>query len=110
MRGQKLKTFSDFLKRTEIIPQALLIITKDGPHNCIYAKAELKTKIFDIPFYELNLSDNLNLREELSGFYDNEDLPTLLYFRGNQMISKVEGFDKLNNIIHILSEVIELHP
>ena len=109
MIGQKLKKFSDFLKRAEIIPQAILVITKDDSHNYIYAIAELKSKKIDIPFYELNLSDNLNLREELSGFYDNEDLPTLIYFRGNKMISKIESFDKLNNIIHSLSDAMVLH-
>ena len=109
MRGQKLKTFSDFLKRAKIIPHAVLVITEDDSYSCVNAIAELRSKKFDIPFYELNLSDNSNLREELIDFYNKEDLPTFIYFRGNEMISKIVGFDKLNNFIDSLSDAINIH-
>lgn len=34
MKAQKLKTFSDFLKRTELIPHALLVITENASEDC----------------------------------------------------------------------------
>ena len=82
MRGQKLKTFADFLKRATIIPHALLVITEDDSHDCVFAIIDLRAKKIDIPFYEINLSDNPNLKTELTGIFDNDILPSIIYFRG----------------------------
>ena len=109
MKAQRLKTFSDFLKRIEIIPHTLLVITEDDSNDCDYAIMELRALNYDIPFYELNLSDNPNLKEELARFYDIDGLPTFICFRGKKMISKVVGFDRSNNFTHFLSEAIQVH-
>lgn len=107
MKAQKLKTFSDFLKRTVIIPHALLIITEDDSVDCTQALLEIRSLNYDIPFYELNLSENPNLIKELSQFYSIDGIPTFIYFRGKKMISKVVGFDKTNNFTHFLSDAIQ---
>ncbi len=109
MKAQKLKTFNDFLKRAEIIPHALLVITKDDSNDCINAIMELRALNYDIPFYELNLSENPSLIEELSQFYEIDGIPTFIYFRGKKMISKVVGFDRSNNFSHILTEAVQMH-
>jgi hypothetical protein len=108
MKAQKLKTFGDFLRRAEIIPHALLVITEDASDDCDRAIMELRALNYDIPFYELNLSDNPNLKEELARYYDIDGLPTFIYFRGKKMISKIVGFDRSNNFTHFLSEAIQV--
>ena len=108
MKAQKLKTFSDFLRRAEIIPHVLLVITEDESEDCYRAIMELRALNYDIPFYELNISDNPTLREELTRFYDIDGLPTFIYFRGKKMISKIVGFDRSNNFTHFLSEAIQV--
>nr|BDT27883.1 thioredoxin family protein [Bacteriovorax sp. HI3] len=108
MRAQKLKTFSDFLKRAEIIEHALLIITEDESLECERAILELRSLNYDLPFYELNLSDNPNLKEEISAFYDIESLPTFIYFRGKKMVSKIKGYDQSNNFSRFLSTAVHL--
>lgn len=106
MKAQRLKTFSDFLKRAEIIPQALLVITEDNCEDCDRAIIELRSLNYEIPFYELNLSDNPDLIKELEKHYDIDSLPTFIYFRGKKMISQITGFDKSNNFSQFLSSAV----
>lgn len=106
MKAQKLKSFSDFLKRAEIIPHALLIITEDNSTECDEAVRELRGLNFDLPFYELNLSDTPGLREELTQLYGIDTIPTFIYFRGKKMVSKINGFDKSNNFSRFLTTAI----
>ena len=110
MRAQKLKTFSDFLKRAEIIPHALLVITEDNSDDCYRAIMELRSLNYDIPFYELNLSENPNLKDELSSYYNIEGLPAFIYFRGKKMVRQVMGFDLSNNFSHFLIDAIQISP
>ena len=107
MKAQKLKTFSDFLRRAEIIPHALLVITENDSDDCYRAIMELRSLNYDIPFYELNLSENPNLKDELSMFYDVEGLPTFIYFRGKKMVTQVMGFDLSNNFSHFLTDAFQ---
>ena len=109
MKAQKLKSFSEFLRRAEIIPHALLVITEDESYDCDRAIIELRSLNYDIPFYELNLSENPQLKEELVGFYDLDGLPTFLYFRGKEMVSKIVGFDRPNVFNHFLTEAVQIH-
>lgn len=103
MKAQRLKTFSDFLKRAEIIPQSLLIITKDDCEDCDRAILELRALKYEIPFYELNLSDNPNLVAELHEHYQIDSVPTFIFFRGKKMVSQITGFDKSNNFSKFLT-------
>lgn len=107
MKAQRLKTFSDFLRRAEIIPHALLVITEDDSDACDRAILELRALNYDIPFYELNISENPNLKEELNKYYDIEGLPTFIYFRGKKMMNKIVGFDKSNNITQFLTNAVQ---
>lgn len=93
MKTQKLKAFEDFLKRAEIIPETLLLITENNS-TCDKAIKELRSLHFEIPFYELNLSDYPNLELELSSYYSKDKLPTFVYFKGKNIVDKKEGFDK----------------
>jgi hypothetical protein len=93
MKSQKLKAFEDFLKRAEIIPETLLLITKNNS-ICDNAITELVQINYEIPFYELNLSDHPNLESELSNYYDENRLPAFVYFRGTHMVSKKDGLEK----------------
>lgn len=106
MKAQRLKTFGDFLKRVEIIPQALLVITKDDCSDCERAIKELRALRYDIPFYELNITENPNLAHELEAHYSVESLPTFIYFRGKKMISQITGFDKTNNFSQFLTNAV----
>jgi hypothetical protein len=108
MKAQRLKTFSDFLKRAEIIRHALLVITEDDSDACDRAIQELRSLNYDIPFYELNLSDNPNLKTELSKYYAIDELPTFIYFRGKKMTGKIVGFDKLNNFTQFLTNAVQV--
>ena len=108
MKAQRLKTFSDFLKRAEIIPHALLVITEDDSDSCDRAIMELRSLNFEIPFYELNLTENPDLKEELSRFYEIDHLPTFIYFRGKKMISKIIGFDRSNNFTSFLTNAVHV--
>ena len=108
MKAQRLKTFSDFLRRAEIIPHALLVITEDYSDDCDRAILELRSLNYDIPFYELNLSDNPNLKEELNRYYDIDGLPTFIYFRGKKMVSQIVGFDKSNNFSQFLTSAVQV--
>jgi hypothetical protein len=93
MKSQKLKAFEDFLKRAEIIPETLLLITKNNP-TCEKALGELRKLNYEIPFYELNLSEHPHLERELSNYYNKDKLPTFVYFRGKNVVSKKDGFEK----------------
>ena len=106
MKAQKLRTFSDFLKRAEIIPQTLLVITKDECIECEEAVMELRSLNYDIPFYELNLSENPNLIKEIEEHYQIESVPTFLFFRGTKLIGQITGFDKSNNFTKFLTSAV----
>lgn len=105
MKAQKLKTLSDFLKRAEIIPQSLLVITEDDSDDCFQAILELRALNYEIPFYELNLSENPNLKIELHD-YNIEILPTFIYFRGKKMMKKITGFNPSNNFTQFLTSAV----
>jgi hypothetical protein len=107
MKAQRLKTFSDFLRRAEIIPHALLVITEDDSDACDNAIYELRSLNYDIPFYELNLTENPNLKDELNRYYDVDSLPTFIYFRGKKMIGQIVGFDKSNNFTQFLTSAVQ---
>ncbi len=107
MRAQRLRTFGDFLKRAEIIPQSLLVITNDSD-DCSRAILELKALNYDMPFYELNLSDNPNLISELSELYEIDDLPMFIYFRGKKMVSKIIGHGKNHDFSGFLTSAVNL--
>lgn len=102
MRAQKLRTFGDFLKRAEIIEHALLVITENDSADCDRAIMELRSLNYDMPFYELNLSENPNLKSELAEICDIDVLPTFIYFRGKKVVSKINGFDQSNNFSQFL--------
>ena len=106
MKAQRLKSMKDFLKRIEIIPQALLIISEDNYKLCDAAILELRALNFDLPFYELNLSESPELRVELSKQYGFEIVPTLIYFRRNKMISKLVGMSNEHDFSHFLTSAI----
>ena len=93
MKTQKLKAFEDFLRRAEIIPETLLLITENNS-ACRKVITQLDSLSFEIPFYELNLSDYPNLEGELSDYYSKDKLPTFFYFRGKNIINRKEGFDE----------------
>lgn len=107
MKAQKLRTFGDFLKRAEIIPQSLLVITNDSD-DCSSAVKELRALNYDMPFYELNLSENPNLISELSELYDIDDLPMFIYFRGKKMVSKIIGHKKNQDYSGFLTSAVNL--
>lgn len=106
MKTQKLKSFGDFLKRAEIIPHALLVITEDHSEVSDKAVGELRALNFDLPFYELNLSDTPGLRGELSKLYGIDTVPTFIYFRGKKMVSKIIGLDLNHNLTNFLTSAI----
>lgn len=108
MRAQKLKTFGDFLKRAEIIEHALLVITEEDCEECDLAIRELRSLNYDLPFYELSLSENPELKKELEGFFAVETLPTFIYFRGKRAIRKIQGYDRSNNFSRFLTEAVHL--
>ncbi len=108
MKAQRLKTFGDFLKRAEIIEHALLILIEDDSEACDLAVLELRALNYDMPFYELNLSESPNLKEEISSYCDIDVLPTFLYFRGKKMVSKTKGYDHSNNFSQFLSNAVHL--
>lgn len=108
MRAQKLRTFGDFLKRAEFIEHALLVITEDDSPSCDLAIMELRSLNYDMPFYELNLSENPNLKSELAEFYDIDTVPTFIYFRGKKVVSKIKGYDQSNNFSRFLSDAVHL--
>lgn len=107
MRAQKLKTFGDFLKRAEIIPQSLLVLTNDSA-DCSEAILELKALNYDVPFYEINLSENPDLMTELSHLYGPFEFPTLLYFRGKVMIRKKIIYKQTQDFSSFLKEAVNL--
>jgi Glutaredoxin len=107
MKAQRLKSFKDFLKRAEIIPHALLIITKENCEDCEKAIAALRVLHYEVAIYELSLTNNPELKKELDELYQIKDLPTFLYFRGKDLSKQVDGFDGnydftsfLNSAIH----------
>ena len=102
MKSQKLKAYRDFLRRAEIIPETLLVITENNSQACSRAIIELNRLEYEIPFYELNLSDNPNLEQELSHYYEKNNLPTFIYFHGKNIINKKIGFDEVTNISNFL--------
>lgn len=106
MKAQRLKSFGDFLKRAEIIPQSLLVITEDNSEDCDRAILELRSLNYDIPFYELNLSDNPDLIKEIEQHYDIDSLPTFIYFRGKKIMGQITGFDKSNNFSKFLTTAV----
>jgi hypothetical protein len=103
MKSQKLKAYRDFLRRAEIIPETLLVITDNNSQACNRAIKELKSLDYEIPFYELNLSDNPQLKEELASYYDQNNLPSFIYFHGKNMINKKMGFDEVTTISNFLN-------
>ena len=106
MKAQRLKSFNEFLKRIEIIPQALLIISEDNSTLCGTVVEKLRALNFDLPFYELNLSETPELRDELSKLYRFETVPTLIYFRGKKMINKMVGMSEDNDLSQFLTNAI----
>jgi thioredoxin-related protein len=106
MLAQRLKTLNDFLKRAEIIPQALLVITENDSTECVEALIELRALDYEIPFYDLSLSENPNLKNELEKYYKLDHLPTFMYFRGKRMIGQITGFSKSNNFSLFLTTLV----
>ncbi|MBY0413668.1 MAG: hypothetical protein K2Q18_05865 [Bdellovibrionales bacterium] len=107
MKSQKLKSLQDFLKRAEIIPETLLFISKNTPS---YEKVvdDFINIDFEIPFYELNLSEHPNLESELLRFFGHDDFPSLVYFRGKNIVNtqaRVKKGDELTEFIQV-SKVI----
>lgn len=109
MKSQKLKAFNDFLRRAEIIPETLLVITMDSSLACERAIGELEELSYEIPFYELNLSENPYLEQELANYYDKDNLPAFIYFNGKNVINKKIGFDGEVNISHFLLQSMSLN-
>lgn len=108
MKPQKLRAFNDFLRRAAIISESLLVITENSSADCYRAISELRIVMNDIPFYEINISENPNLREELAEYYEIERLPTFIYFRGIKVVSQMVGLEKAENLSSFLNEVIHL--
>jgi hypothetical protein len=101
MKSQKLKAYEDFLRRAEIIPETLLLITKNNP-TCEKAIGELRNLHYEIPFYELNLSEHPHLESELSLYYNEEKLPTFVYFKGKNVVSKKDGLEQVFDLSKFL--------
>ena len=106
MKTQKLKSFGDFLKRAEIIPHALLVITEDNSGVSDKAVKELRSLNLDLPFYELNVSDTPGLKGELAKLYGIDTVPTFIYFRGKKMVSKIIDLDINQNLTRFLTSAI----
>jgi thioredoxin-related protein len=106
MKAQRLKGLSDFLKRAEIIPQALLIITDDDFEDCERAISDLRSLNYELPFYELNLSENPDLRSELEEHFNLSILPTFIYFRGTKVVSQITGFSPSSSFTDFLTSAI----
>lgn len=108
MKAQRLKTFSDFLKRAEIIRHALLVIKNNESQELSSSLAEFRSQNFGLPFYELNLLENPNLKEEMAQYYDIDVLPSFIYFRGKYMAGKLEGLEQGLDFSRFLTTTIQL--
>lgn len=108
MKAQRLKTFSDFLKRAEVIRHALLVIKNTDSQELSSAMAEFRSQSFGLPFYELNLLENPNLKEEMAQHYDIDVLPSFIYFRGKNMVGKLEDLGQTLNFSRFLTTAIHM--
>ena len=79
------------IKNSEVI--LLKFDTKDSKYNMYFNSLELKV---------INITD-----EEIIDFYDIEVLPTILVYKNNNLLDKIEGFhtkyELIKKVINIVS-------
>lgn len=99
MKTQKLKSLNDFLRRAEIIPHAVLIVTEG--HGSAYEEAmkAIGQLEYAVATYEISfLNDSLSQKDFMNS-YQIHQLPVFLYFRGKQLSRQIYNFDELGGFV-----------